>query len=187
MEPTLKDVKASFEETGEKQGERFFIENEGQLEWAFRKIQQAQDDNDNQDKILEATKEYVEQHKKDNQKTIEYMRGLIADYAELKKSEEPDYEYKGVLGRLTWTKPKQTIVKTSDEELIKQFEGTDLVEKEEKIKIKWGDLKKDLVITPDGKVITSDGEVVSGVAVKDQPSTLAIKKRTEKDSWKEVK
>lgn len=187
MEPTLKDVKASFEEPGEKQGERFFIENEGQLEWAFRKIQQAQDDNDNQDKILEATKEYVEHHKKDNQKTIEYMRGLIADYAELKKSEEPDYEYKGVLGRLTWTKPKQTIVKTDEEELIKQFEGTDLVEKEEKIKLKWGDLKKDLVITPDGKVITSDGEVVAGVTVKDQPSTLAIKQQTGKRSWKEVK
>ena len=64
MEPTLKDVKNSFEETGEKQGERFFIENEGKLEWAFRKIQQAQDDNDNQDKILEATKEYVDRHKK---------------------------------------------------------------------------------------------------------------------------
>lgn len=187
MEPTLKDVKASFEETGEKQGERFFIENEGQLEWAFRKIQEAQDDNYNQDKILDATKAYVEQHKKDNQKTIEYMRGLIADYAELKKSEEPDYEYKGVLGRLTWTKPKQTIVKTSDEDLIKQFKGTNLVEKEEKITFKWGDLKKDLTITPDGKVITSDGEVVSGVTVKDQPSTLAIKKRTGKDSWKEVK
>lgn len=71
--------------------------------------------------------------------------------------------------------------------MIKQFKGTDLVETEEKVKLKWSDLKKDLVITPDGKVITSDGEVVSGVAVKDQPSTLAIKKRTEKDSWKEVK
>ena len=187
MEPTLKDVKASFEEPGEKQGERFFIENEGQLEWAFRKIKEAQDDNDNQDKILAATKEYVDQHKKNNQKTIEYMRGLIADYAELKKAEEPDYEYKGVLGRLTWTKPKQTIVKTSDEELIKQFKGTGLVEKQEIVKLKWGDLKKDLSITPDGKVITSDGEVVSGVTVKDQPSTLAIKKRTEKGSWKEIK
>ncbi|MEK1472531.1 hypothetical protein HC002_08305 [Limosilactobacillus fermentum] len=187
MEPTLKDVKASFEETGEKQGERFFIENEGQLEWAFRKIQEAQNDDNYQDKILAATKEYVEMHKKNNRKTIEYMRGLIADYAELKKAEEPDYEYKGVLGRLTWTKPKQTIVKTSDEELIKQFKGTDLVEKQESIKLKWNDLKKDLVITPDGKVITSDGEMVSGVAVKDQPSTLAIKKRTEKDSWKEIK
>ncbi len=187
MEPTLQDVKASFEETGEKQGERFFIENEGQLEWAFRKIQQAQDDNDNQEKILAATKEYVEQHKKENQRTIEYMRGLIADYAELKKSEEPDYEYQGVLGRLTWTKPKQTIVKTSDEELIKQFKGTDLVEKQEIVKLKWGDLKKGLAITPDGKVITSDGEVVSGVVVKDHPSTLTIKKRTEKDTWKEVK
>ncbi|MES1114149.1 hypothetical protein AABM19_02550, partial [Limosilactobacillus fermentum] len=125
--------------------------------------------------------------KRDNQETIEYMRGLIADYAELKKAEEPDYEYKGVLGRLTWTKPKQTIVKTDEEELIKQFKGTGLVEKEEKIKLKWGDLKKDLTITPDGKVITSDGEVVAGVIVKDQPATLAIKKRTEKDSWKEVK
>lgn len=187
MEPTVSDVKVSFEETGEKQGERFFIENEGQLEWAFRKIQEAQDDNGSQDKILEATKEYVEQHKKENQKTIEYMRGLIADYAELKKSEEPDYEYKGVLGRLTWTKPKQTIAKTSDEELIKQFEGTDLVEKEEKIKLKWNDLKKDLTITPDGKAITSDGEAVTGVTVKDQPSTLAIKQRTGKGSWKEVK
>lgn len=187
MEPTLKDVKASFEEPGERQRERFFIENEGQLEWAFRKIQQAEDDNASQDKILEATKEYVEQHKANNQKTIDYMRGLIADYAELKKAEEPDYEYKGVLGRLTWTKPKQTIVKTDEEELIKQFKGTGLVEKEEKIKLKWGDLKRDLSITPDGKAITSDGEVVSGVAVKDQPSTLAIKKRTEKDTWKEVK
>lgn len=187
MEPTLKDVKASFEETGEKQGERFFIENEGQLEWAFRKIREVQDDNDNQDKILEATKEYVEQHKQNNQRTIEYMRGLIADYAEIKKSEEPGYEYEGVLGRLTWTKPKQTIVKTSDEELIKQFKGTKLVEKEEKIKLKWGDLKKDLMITPVGKVITSKGEVVTGVAVKDQPSMLAIKQRTGKGSWKEVK
>ena len=187
MEPTLKDVKASFEETGEKRGERFFIENEGQLEWAFRKIQQAQDDDNYQDKIIEATKEYVEQHKANNRRTIEYMRGLIADYAEFKKSEEPDYEYEGVLGRITWTKPKQTIIKTSDEELIKQFKGTELVEKEEKIKLKWSDLKKDLAITPDRKVITSNGEVVSGVAVKDQPSTLAIKKRTEKDTWKEVK
>lgn len=187
MEPTLKDVKASFEETGEKQDERFSIENEGQLEWAFRKIQQAQDDNDNQDKILEVTKEYVEQHKKDNLKTIEKMRGLIAEYAELKKSEEPNYEYKGVLGRLTWTKPKQAIVKTDEEELIKQFKGTDLVEKEEKIKFKWGDLKRDLVITPVGKVITSKGEVVTGVTVKGQPSTLVIKKRTGKSSWKEVK
>lgn len=187
MEPTLKDVKASFEETGEKQGERFFIENEGQLEWAFRKIQEAQDDNDNQDKILEATKEYVEQHKKINQKTIETMKGLIAEYAEAKKLAEPDYEYKGVLGRITWTKPKQTIIKTSDEELIKQFKGTKLVEKEEKVKLKWSDLKKDLSITPDGKVITSNGEVVSGVVVKDHPSTLAIKKRTEKETWKEVK
>lgn len=187
MEATLKDVKASFEETGEKQDERFFIENEGQLEWAFRKIQEAQDDNDNQDKILEATKEYVDQHKKENQKTIEYMRGLIADYAELKKSEEPDYEYKGVLGRLTWTKPKQAIVKTDEEGLIKQFKGTDLVEKEEKVKLKWGDLKKGLTITPDGKAITSDGEVVAGVTIKEQPSTLAIKQRTGKGSWKEVK
>ena len=187
MEPTLSDVKASFEETGEKQDERFFIENEGQLEWAFRKIQQAQDDNDNQEKILAATKEYVEQHKKENQQTIEYMRGLIADYAELKKSEDPDYDYRGVLGRITWTKPKQVIVKTSDEELIKQFKGTDLVEKQEIAKLKWGDLKKDLIITPDGKAITSDGEIVSGVAVKEQPSTLAIKKRTGKNSWKEIK
>ena len=187
MEPTLKDVKASFEETGEKQDERFFIENEGQLEWAFRKIQQAQNDNASQDKILELTKEYVEQHKKENQRTIEYMRGLIADYAELKKSEEPSYEYKGVLGRITWTKPKQTIVKTDEQELIKQFEGTDLVEKEETVKLKWSDLKKDLTITPDGKVVTSDGELVTGVTVKDQPSTLAIKKRNEKDSWKEIK
>lgn len=187
MEPTVKDVKASFEENGEKQGERFFIENEGQLEWAFRKIQQAQDDNASQDKILEVTKEYVEQHKKENQKTIDNMRGLIAEYADLKKSEEPDYEYKGVLGRLTWTKPKQTIVKTSDEELIKQFKDTDLVEKEVKVKLKWSDLKKDLTITPNGKAITSDGEVVAGVTVKEQPSTLAIKQRTGKGSWKEVK
>lgn len=187
MEPTWKDVKASFEEAGEKKDERFSIENESQLEWAFRKIQQAQDDNNHQDKILEVTKEYVEKHKQNNQKTIEYMRSLIAEYAELKKSEEPDYEYKGVLGRLTWTKPKQTIVKTSDEELIEQFKGTDLVEKEEKVRIKWNDLKKDLTITPDGKAITSDGEVVAGVTVKDQPSTLAIKQRTGKGSWKEIK
>lgn len=187
MEPTLKDVKASFEEPGEKQHERFSIENEGQLEWAFRKIQQAQDDNKSHDKILEATKEYVENHKKENQRTIEYMRGLIAEYAELKKSEDPDYEYRGVLGRITWTKPKQVIVKTSDEELIKQFKGTKLVEKEEKIKLKWGDLKRDLVITPGGKVVTSHGELVAGVTVKEQPATLAIKKRTEKDSWKEIK
>ena len=187
MEPTLKDVKASFEETGEKQHERFSIENEGQLEWAFRKIQQAEDDNASQDKILEATKEYVEQHKEENQRTIEYMKGLIADYAELKKAEEPDYEYRGVLGRITWTKPKQTIIKTSDEELIKQFKGTKLVEREEKTKLKWGDLKRDLVITPGGKVVTSHGELVAGVTVKEQPATLAIKKRTEKDSWKEIK
>ena len=175
MEPTLKDVKASFEETGEKQDERFFIENEGQLEWAFRKIQQAEDDNASQDKILEATKEYVEQHKKENQRTIEYMRGLIADYSELKKAEEPDYEYRGVLGRITWTKPKQVIVKTSDEELMKQCKETKLVEKEEKIKLKWGDLKRDLVITPGGKVVTSHGELVDGVTIKEQPATLAIK------------
>ena len=187
MEPTLSDVKKSFEESAEKQDERFFIENEGQLEWAFRKIQQAQDDNASQDKILEVTKEYVEQHKKENQRTIKKMKGLIAQYAELKKSEEPDYEYKGVLGRITWTKPKQTIVKMSDEELINQFKDTDLVEKVEQVKLKWNDLKKDLTITPDGKVITSDGEVVAGVTVKEQPSTLAIKKRTEKDSWKEIK
>lgn len=41
--------------------------------------------------------------------------------------------------------------------------------------VRWGDLKKHLIATPNGKVVTDDGEIIEGLTVKQEPDEFYIK------------
>ncbi|RDG20908.1 hypothetical protein DQM14_02160 [Limosilactobacillus fermentum] len=181
IKPTQEDVAASFKES-EHQEDRFKIENTSQLEWAFRKIAEADSEIKGQEKILADTKQFVDQNIKEKKHTIETMKDLIAQYCE---SMGPDFKYSGPVGRAVWTEYKPSISKSDESSLIKQFGGTDFVENSPKLK--WGELKKNLIAMPDGRVVTSDGELVEGAKSLAKPSEFKLKRKNENGTWEDIK
>ncbi|WP_323082095.1 host-nuclease inhibitor Gam family protein [Limosilactobacillus reuteri] len=166
--------------------ERFSIENDDQLKWAFQMMEEKRKEIRAKKDMIQQATDYYESQIKDLRKDIDYFKGLAMQYAEEQADEDPNWSFKeSPYGQIIRTKGKTDLTAVDKKSLIKQFEGTEFVEHVEEDKLKWSDLKKTLS-SPDGEHVTnSDGELVNGVEVVTKPSSLVMKHKNTKGNWAE--
>lgn len=166
--------------------ERFSIENDDQLKWAFQMMEEKRKEIRSKKDMIQQATDYYEGQIKDLRKDIDYFKGLAMQYAEEQADEDPNWSFKeSPYGRIIRKKEKTDLVVSDEQALINHLKGTEFVEHVEEDKLKWGDLKKTLS-TPDGEhVVNDDGELVDDVTVVTEPSALVMKHKNAKDSWVE--
>ncbi len=166
--------------------ERFSIENDDQLKWAFQMMEEKRKEIRSKKDMIQQATDYYEGQIKDLRKDIDYFKGLAMQYAEEQADEDPNWSFKeSPYGRIIRKKEKTDLVVSDEQALINHLKGTEFVEHVEEDKLKWGDLKKTLS-TPDGEhVVNDDGELVDDVTVVTKPSVLVMKHKNAKDSWVE--
>lgn len=166
--------------------ERFSIENDDQLKWAFQMMEEKRKEIRAKKDMIQQATDYYEGQIKDLRKDIDYFKGLAMQYAEEQADEDPNWSFKeSPYGRIIRKKEKTDLVVSDEQALINHLKGTEFVEHVEEDKLKWGDLKKTLS-TPDGEhVVNDDGELVDDVTVVTNPSVLVMKHKNAKDSWVE--
>lgn len=166
--------------------ERFSIENDDQLKWAFQMMEEKRKEIRAKKDMIQQATDYYESQIKDLRQDIDYFKGLAMQYAEEQADEDPNWEFKeSPYGRIIRKKEKTDLVVSDEQALINHLKGTEFVEHVEEEKLKWGDLKKTLS-TPDREhVVNNDGELVDGVTVVTKPSELVMKHKNAKDSWVE--
>jgi len=166
--------------------ERFSIENDDQLKWAFQMMEEKRKEIRAKKDMIQQATDYYESQIKDLRKDIDYFKGLAMQYAEEQADEDPNWSFKeSPYGRITRTKESSKLAVTDKEALIKHYKGTSFVEEVVQDKLKWADLKKNLS-SPDGQHVTNeDGELINGVEVVTKPSALVMKHKSVKGSWVE--
>lgn len=99
---------------------------------------------------------------------------MLATYFETVKSKETKTQksYKLISGTLVYKKPS-TKINHDDEKLIKALDGTEFVEI--KKSLKWGEYKKNLIVSDNDVIDTTTGEVIEGRTVEDVPASFNIK------------
>ena len=139
-------------------------------------------------RIREANRQYekmeawyarqLEKAKEVRNKTVTWAEANLRAYfdsLETKKKTKTQISYELPSGKLV-LKHQEPKYETKDEELVpwlKQNGMTDMVKVEESAK--WADLKKALLIAPDGQsMITQDGEVVPGVTVTQREDKFTV-------------
>lgn len=166
--------------------ERFSIENDDQLKWAFQMMEEKRKEIRAKKDMIQQATDYYESQIKDLRQDIDYFKGLAMQYAEEQADEDPNWSFKeSPYGRITRTKESSKLAVTDKEALIKHYKGTSFVEEVVQDKLKWADLKKNLS-SPDGQHVTNeDGELINGVEVVTKPSALVMKHKSVKGSWVE--
>lgn len=166
--------------------ERFSIENDDQLKWAFQMMEEKRKEIRAKKDMIQQATDYYKSQIKDLRKDIDYFKGLAMQYAEEQADEDPNWSFKeSPYGRITRTKESSKLAVTDKEALIKHYKGTPFVEEVVQDKLKWADLKKNLS-SPDGQHVTNeDGELINGVEVVTKPSALVMKHKSVKGSWVE--
>lgn len=166
--------------------ERFSIENDDQLKWAFQMMEEKRKEIRAKKDMIQQATDYYQSQIKDLRKEIDNFKGMAMQYAEEQSDEDPNWEFKeSPYGRIIRKNEKTDLVVSDEQALINHLKGTEFVEHVEEDKLKWGDLKKTLS-TPDGEhVVNDDGELVDDVTVVTKPSALVMKHKNAKDSWVE--
>lgn len=166
--------------------ERFSIENDDQLKWAFQMMEEKRKEIRAKKNMIQQATDYYESQIKDLRQDIDFFKSLAMQYAEEQADEDPNWAFKeSPYGRITRTKESSKIAVTDKEALIKHYKGTPFVEEVVQDKLKWADLKKNLS-SPDGQHVTNeDGELINGVEVVTKPSALVMKHKSVKGSWVE--
>lgn len=166
--------------------ERFLIENDDQLKWAFQMMEEKRKEIRAKKDMIQQATDYYESQIKDLRKDINSFKDMAMQYAEEQADEDPNWQFKeSPYGRIIRKNEKIDLVVSDEQALINHLKGTEFVEHVEEDKLKWGDLKKTLS-TPDGEhVINDDGELVDDVTVVTKPSALVMKHKNAKDSWVE--
>lgn len=166
--------------------ERFSIENDDQLKWAFQMMEEKRKEIRAKKDMIQQATDYYESQIKDLRKDINSFKDMAMQYADEQADEDPNWQFKeSPYGRIIRKNEKIDLVVSDEQALINHLKGTEFVEHVEEEKLKWGDLKKTLS-TPDGEhVVNDDGELVDGVTVVTKPSVLVMKHKNAKDSWVE--
>lgn len=139
--------------------ERFQINDLTSANWAFQRLAEAKKKLDKIEKQREAyeqqTQHWYEDATKSPKNDIDYFNGLLEEY----RQTVPDKKFKTPAGEAKVRKTTQYEYK--DDDLLAYLKQThpDLVKTTEKAQ--WGEFKKTLKPTNDGKVITKeDGELI---------------------------
>lgn len=158
--------------------ETFKIENDKTADWAVRQIHEAELERDRlitlAEEQIKDLNDRIDEFKNKCDNDTAYLRSLLATYFETVKSKETKTQksYKLISGTLVYKKPS-TKINHDDEKLIKALDGTEFVEI--KKSLKWGEYKKNLIVSDNDVIDTTTGEVIEGCTVEDVPASFNIK------------
>lgn len=143
---------------------RWIPKDDRAADWCLRKIRECEDEYERFKEFYAVQLESV--RKKMDQKKAFFQGALQSYFRDVPKHEtKTQASYQLPSGKLVFTKPKRDF-EHDDEALLawaKKSGADEFIKLEEKIK--WGDLKKQLVVMDDGKTVCrkDTGEVVDGV------------------------
>lgn len=165
--------------------EKFVIDTAAKAEWAIKKIAAAEAQKEEAETFVTAEKEkldaFLQQINAEKDGEIEFFKSRLMPYALQQLEGSKKKSVKLPSGTLSFKSSQPKWEK--DEETLKAFLADSAPEMlESKISVKWGELKKILHLTEDGRAVTPDGEIVPGVtyeAVPDKFSVTVAKKAVE--------
>lgn len=145
--------------------EEVAVLDDASAEYLLRRIAEA---DEQYDRMVAWYKQQAEKAKQIHDRTVEWATRSLRGYLDLVPAKQSATQRKYELpGGTLLLKKQQPEYETADEKLVpwlKENGMTDMIKVTEKAK--WGDLKKELKLTPDGtEMMTADGEVVPGIKV----------------------
>jgi len=166
--------------------ERFVIDNDKKAVWAINMINQSQKAIEDTKALAEyrikKTNEWLSQETQRNQKEIDFFLAMLRPYAESKligkskmvKLPNGNIQFKSQSPVLYVGMDKADANNLKLLEYVKKSAPDYLKIKES---VEWGEFKKALKITDEGRVITSDGEVLDFMRGEIRPDAISVKER----------
>lgn len=156
----------------------FKITNDKTADWAITQIHETENERDRlitlAEEQIKDLNDRIDELKTKCDNDTAYLRSLLATYFETVKCKETKTQksYKLISGTLVYKKPS-TKINHDDEKLIKALDGTEFVET--KKSLKWGEYKKNLIVSDNDVIDITTGEVIEGCTVEDVPASFNIK------------
>lgn len=160
--------------------ERFKIEDEGQLNWAMRKLSTLASKKNRIDELaakeMERITSWREKECDSINHTKSFFEGLIMEYAMNERSKDKEFKSsKTPYGKVTFTK-QQPKWNYDDQKLVSFLKDNGLYGlirvKEEPVKT---EIKKQFKLNDDGRVFDAEGQEVEGITVEFLEDKLFIK------------
>jgi hypothetical protein len=174
LEAFLDDLQEPVEQT------HFTIQNEGQANWALRKISQSQkrmqELQNVADEEIHKIEKWLLSDLAKEEKSVEFFTNLLNIY-HLKLYEQDPKQYKSIRlpnGKLTRVKSQPTFER--DEEVLLKWLQERGMESfiERKVKPRWGEFKKRVRVSGNNCIIPDTGELVEGVTVIPQEEKFKV-------------
>lgn len=159
---------------------RFSVENEGQADWALRKISQSQKRMQELQNVADEEIHKIETwllgELAKEEKSVEFFTNLLDVYHWRLYQQDPK-RYKsiklpnGVLKRVR----VQPAFERDEGKLLRWLEERELEQFiQRQAKAKWADLKRTVLVSGESCVMPITGEIVSGVTVIEQPNQFKV-------------
>lgn len=159
--------------------DRFRVTDIRGAEWCLKKISRAQEEYEGIKAYVDAEKARLDSFLADAKAKFDgdksYFEGLLMPYAmEQLEGQKKKKSIKLPSGTIGFKSVPAEI--TKDDEALKAFvkeSAPEFIETKETVK--WGEFKKTLTATEDGRFITADGEIVDGVTFEGKPDVFYSK------------
>lgn len=159
----------------------FEIEDDKQADWALEKIREEEAEAERLERLAVVKISELESQisciRKKCENSTKFLKGALRAYLDKVNTKETKTQrsYALLNGSIIEKKPCKKMVKNDDDLLAYAKEcAPQFIETKEKVR--WGELKKNLMITESGDVVNAcTGELVSGVIVEDVPATFSVK------------
>ena len=163
--------------------EGFTVDSDVRANWCLKKIKDEQDEAQRLKDIIRAERDQLLAKEQEIDKRLAdktgFLKGKLYEYFGKveHKATKTQETYKLLDGSLVYKKPSKKIVKPEDDaELIKYLEETEPELVETVKKPLWGEFKKLLHVTDDGKVIdTSVGVELDFIKAEDSEASFEVK------------
>mgnify|MGYP002521596863 CR=1 FL=1 len=173
----MEDYEKSFYEEG------FVIDNDVKCNWAVKKIKEATAEAVRLKAIIAAEREELDAKEQAIDDKLEndtkYLKSLLYGYFQTveHKQSKTQESYKVLDGTLVFKKPALKIVKPEEDTAVLIYCETNAPEYvETKKSVKWGDFKKNLVITDDGLVVDKNtGEQLTFIQAEESEAAFDVR------------
>ncbi len=175
-------------EVEQEEEQRFKIDDDDKSCWALKKIKAMKEEIEEKEDLAESqiyqVERWLEKEKEKRQEKIEYLEGLLQEYALELKEEKPDLkthslpfgELKFRKQRPKWKYDSNKLVKSAEDILPDAVKTKKKVNKKELKKMIKDDNSPFQIIEEDGRVVnTETGEVLEGVTVKERGEKFKVK------------
>ena len=162
--------------------EKFEVKTYAQANWCLKKIKEETEEADRLKAIITAEREELDRKEKEIEERLTnktgYLKGLLFEYfnqVEHKQTKTQE-SYKLLDGSLVYKKPVLKIVKPDDDVLVNYLENNAPEMVEIVKKPAWGEFKKTLTVSEDGKVFdTVTGGEVEFLTTEESTATFDVK------------